>query len=94
MNVATVAAPTVTHAAVDTAGLLPKVSIKDLDFHGYNSGLKNMSQLLKELKPDLKYGDMIFFGDDQVKQMRTQEINTSQDRLVDIYNKVHAAAGA
>jgi hypothetical protein len=56
--------------------------------------MKNMSQLLTELKPELKYGDMIFFGDDQVKQMRTQEITSAQDRLVDIYNKVHAAAGA
>jgi spermidine/putrescine transport system substrate-binding protein len=85
--------PDASHAWINWI-LIPEVSIKDLDFHGYNSGLKNMSQLLKELKPDLKYGDMIFFGDDQVKQMRTQEINTSQDRLVDIYNKVHAAAGA
>jgi spermidine/putrescine transport system substrate-binding protein len=41
--------------------LIPEVSIKDLDYHGYNSGMKNMSQLLTELKPDLQYGDMIFF---------------------------------
>ena len=74
--------------------LIPEVSIKDLDFHGYNSGMKNMSQLLTELKPELKYGDMIFFGDEQVKEMRTQVINTAQDRLVDIYNKIKATAGA
>jgi hypothetical protein len=53
-----------------------------------------MSQLLKDLKPDLKYGDMIFFQDEQVKTMRTQVLNTSIDRLVDILNKVKAAAGA
>ena len=81
------------HAWIDWI-LIPEVSIKDLDFHGYNSGLKNMSQLLKDLKPDLKYGDMIFFGDDQVKNMRTQIINTSLDRLVEIFNKVQAKAGA
>jgi spermidine/putrescine transport system substrate-binding protein len=74
--------------------LIPEVSIKDLDYHGYNSGMKNMSQLLTELKPDLTYGDMIFFTDDQVQTMRTQEINTAIDRLVDILNKVKAAAGA
>jgi len=74
--------------------LIPEVSIKDLDFHGYNSGMKNMSQLLKELKPELKYGDMIFFADEQVKTMRTQVIGEQQDRLVDIYNKIKAAAGA
>ena len=80
------------HAWIDWI-LIPEVSIKDLDYHGYNSGLKNMSQLLKDLKPDLKYGDMIFFQDEQVKTMHTQVLNTSIDRLVDILNKVKAAAG-
>ena len=73
--------------------LIPEVSIKDLDFHGYNSGLKNMDQLLTELKPDLKYGDIIFFKDEQVKTMSTQVITPALDRLVDIMNKVKAAAG-
>ena len=81
------------HAWIDWI-LIPEVSIKDLDFHGYNSGMKNMGQLLTDLKPDLKYGDMIFFKDEQVKTMRTQVINSSLDRLVDILNKVKAAAGA
>ena len=81
------------HAWIDWI-LIPEVSIKDLDYHGYNSGLKNMSQLLTELKPELKYGDMIFFAEEQVKTMRTQVIGEQQDRLVDIYNKVKAAAGA
>ena len=44
--------------------------------------------------PDLTYGDMIFFTDEQVETMQTQVINSSQDRLVDILNKVKAAAGA
>ena len=56
--------------------------------------MKNMSQLLTDLKPDLKYGDMIFFKDAQVKTMRTQVINSSLDRLVEILNKVKATAGA
>jgi spermidine/putrescine transport system substrate-binding protein len=74
--------------------LIPEVSIKDLDYHGYNSGMKGMDKLLTELKPDLEYGDMIFFQDAQVETMRTQEINSSLDRLVDILNKVKAAAGS
>ena len=74
--------------------LIPEVSIKDLDYHGYNSGMKNMSKLLAELEPDLTYGDMIFFKDEQVQTMKTQVINSSLDRLVDILNKVKAAAGA
>jgi spermidine/putrescine transport system substrate-binding protein len=85
--------PDAAHAWIDWI-LIPEVSIKDLDYHGYNSGMKNMSQLLKELKPDLKYGDMIFFKDEQVKTMNTQVITPALDRLVDIMNKVKAAAGA
>ncbi len=85
--------PDAAHAWIDWI-LIPEVSIKDLDFHGYNSGMLHMDQLLKELKPDLTYGDMIFFGDAQVKTMRTQKITSAQDRLVDIYNKIKAAAGA
>ena len=75
--------PDAAHAWINWI-LIPEVSIKDLDFHGYNSGMKNMGQLLKELKPDLKYGDMIFFNDEQVKTMRTQVITRRSDRLVDI----------
>ncbi|MEY2582214.1 MAG: spermidine/putrescine transport system substrate-binding protein [Ilumatobacteraceae bacterium] len=85
--------PDAAHAWIDWI-LIPEVSIKDLDYHGYNSGMKNMSQLLKELKPDLTYGDMIFFKDEQVKTMKTQVITPALDRLVDIMNKVKAAAGA
>ncbi|MEO8265975.1 MAG: spermidine/putrescine ABC transporter substrate-binding protein [Ilumatobacteraceae bacterium] len=85
--------PDAAHAWINWI-LIPEVSIKDLDYHGYNSGMKNMGQLLTELKPDLKYGDMIFFKDEQVKSMRTEVLNTSEDRKVDILNKVKAAAGA
>ena len=85
--------PDAAHAWINWI-LIPEVSIKDLDYHGYNSGMKNMGQLLSELKPDLTYGDMIFFKDEQVKTMRTQVITPALDRLVDIMNKVKAAAGA
>ena len=33
--------------------LIPEISIKDLDYHGYNSGMKNMPQLISELLPIL-----------------------------------------
>jgi spermidine/putrescine transport system substrate-binding protein len=74
--------------------LIPEVSVKDLNYHGYHSGMKNMPPLISELLPDLVNGDMIFFGDDQVKTMHTQEINAAQDRQVDILNKMKAKAGA
>ena len=85
--------PDAAHAWIDWI-LIPEVSIKDLDFHGYNSGMLHMDQLLKVLEPKLKYGDMIFFTDEQVKTMVTQKITSAQDRLVDIYNKIKAAASA
>ncbi|MEY4366343.1 MAG: hypothetical protein RLZZ305_1687 [Actinomycetota bacterium] len=74
--------------------LVPEVSIKDLSYHGYHTGMKNMEQLLKELAPDLAKPDMIFFSDEQVATMEAQEMNSALDRLVDILNKTKAKAGA
>ena len=51
MNVASVAVPTVTHAAVDPATLRDKVSIKSLDFfYGDSRALKSISLSLYENK--------------------------------------------
>ena len=73
--------------------LTPEVSIRDLNYHGYNSGMQNMDELLTELVPDLARGDMIFFDDAQVATMQTGAVNSAQDRLVDILNKMRAKAG-
>lgn len=72
--------------------LTPEVSIQDLQFHGYHSGMKNIDQLIAELAPDLTYADMIFFTDEQVATMETGAVNSAQDRLVEIYDKVKAKA--
>jgi len=74
--------------------LIPEISIKDLQYHGYNTGLKNMDTLVAELAPDLELGDMIFFNAEQVATFQTQDITPSLDRMVDIMNKVKAKAGA
>jgi phosphate transport system ATP-binding protein len=51
MNVASVAVPTVTHAAVDTAGLGEKVTIRDLNFYyGDSRALKDITLSLFENK--------------------------------------------
>jgi len=73
--------------------LIPERSVQDLQYHGYNTGMKNMPALIAEIAPDLEKGDMIFFKDAEVKTMHTQILNTSIDRLVDILNKVKAKAG-
>ena len=72
--------------------LVPEISIKDLNYHGYNSGMKDMPTLISELLPDLVDGDMIFFPDDQVKTMETGAVNSAQDRITEIYDKIKAKA--
>jgi spermidine/putrescine transport system substrate-binding protein len=84
--------PDAAHAWINWL-LTPEISIKDLEYHGYNSGMKNMEALLAELAPDLVDGDMIFFTDEQVATMQTGAVNSAQDRTVDILNKVKAKAG-
>ncbi len=84
--------PEAAHAWINW-DLIPEISVQDLTYHGYNTGMKNMSALIAEIAPDLAKPEMIFFGDDQVKTMQTQVINTSIDRLVDILNKAKAQAG-
>jgi len=84
--------PDAAHAWINWL-LTPEISIKDLQYHGYNSGMKNMPALIAELAPDLTRGDMIFFPDDLVATMRTGAVNSAQDRLSDILNKVKAKAG-
>ncbi len=68
----------------------PKNSVTDLEYHGYNTGIKGVLDLVPK---DLKYPEMIFFTDAQVKTMDAGAINSAQDRLVDIYNKAKAKAG-
>jgi spermidine/putrescine transport system substrate-binding protein len=68
----------------------PDNSEKELAFHGYNTGVKG----IEEKMADAKYKDLVFFSPEQVKTMEAQEINTAQDRQVEIYNKTKAAAGA
>ncbi len=73
--------------------LIPEISIQDLQYHGYHTGMKNMPQLIAELAPDLARGDMIFFEADQVATMQTQVITPTLDRLIEIFGKVKAKAG-
>jgi len=67
----------------------PANSQKELAFHGYNTGVKGIEELMK----DAKYKELVFFTPEQVKTMVPGEVNAAQDRQVDIYNKVKAQAG-
>ncbi|MEO5974758.1 MAG: spermidine/putrescine ABC transporter substrate-binding protein [Ilumatobacteraceae bacterium] len=68
----------------------PVNSLTDVQFHGFNTGLKG----IEESAVDMPYKEMVFFTGEVVDRMRSQTLNSSQDRLVDIYNKTRAKAGA
>ncbi len=85
--------PEAAHAWINW-DLVPEISIKDLQYHGYNTGMKDMETLIAKLAPDLELGEMIFFTPEQVATFQTQEITPALDRLVDILNKAKAKAGA
>ena len=85
--------PDAAHAWINWA-LTPEVSMKDLNWHGYHTGMKHMPELIKQLLPNLVRREMVFFSDAQVATMHTSAVNSAQDRLVDILAKVKAKAGA
>ena len=84
--------PEAAHAWINWE-LVPEISIKDLQYHGYNTGMKNIDTLIAEIAPDLVRGEMIFFTPEQVATFQTQEISPLTDRQVEIMNKVKAKAG-
>ncbi len=65
-------------------------SLTEIEFHGFNTGLKG----IEEKAADMSYKEMVFFTNEEVDRMRPQTLNSAQDRLVDIYNKTKAKAGA
>jgi spermidine/putrescine transport system substrate-binding protein len=85
--------PEAAHAWINWL-LTPQISIKDLEFHGYHSGMKHIDQLIAELAPDLTHPEMIFFTDEQVATMRTGAVNSAQDRIVSILDQMKAEAGS
>jgi len=70
--------------------LEPANSAKDVAFHGYNTGVLGSKEALPADTPFL---DMVYFTDEQVKNMRSGSLD-NQEQIVEIYNKVKAEAGA
>lgn len=69
----------------------PKNSLQDLEFHGYNTGIKGVKEAATAA--GLPFLDMVFFTDAQVATFRAGAVNSALDRQVAIYNKAKAAAG-
>jgi spermidine/putrescine transport system substrate-binding protein len=70
--------------------LEPANSAIDLQFHGYNTGVKGIQDILPADTPFL---EMVFFTEEEVARMRGGSLD-NQEAVVEIYNKVKAAAGA
>jgi spermidine/putrescine transport system substrate-binding protein len=83
--------PNAAHAWINFI-LDPKVSLKDLAYHGYNTALTGVEEEAKAA--GFEYLDMVFFPDELVKTMDPGAVNEAQGRLVDIWNKAKAASGA
>jgi spermidine/putrescine transport system substrate-binding protein len=83
--------PNAAHAWINYI-LDPKVSLKDLAYHGYNTALKGVEE--EAVAAGFEYLDLVFFDDEQVKTMDPGAVNEAQGRLVEIWNKAKAASGA
>jgi spermidine/putrescine transport system substrate-binding protein len=83
--------PNAAHAWINFI-LDPEVSLKDLAYHGYNTGVIGVEERARE--EGFEFLDMIFFSEEQVKTMDPGAVNEAQGRLVEIWNKAKAASGA
>jgi spermidine/putrescine transport system substrate-binding protein len=83
--------PNAAHAWINYI-LDPKVSLKDLAYHGYNTGIAGVQEEAEAA--GFEFLDLVFFSDEQVKTMDPGAVNEAQQRLVDIWNKAKAASGA
>jgi spermidine/putrescine transport system substrate-binding protein len=70
----------------------PAVSLKDLAYHGYNTGIVGVQEEAEAA--GLEFLDLVFFSEEDVATMDAGAVNEAQQRLVDIWNKAKAASGA
>jgi spermidine/putrescine transport system substrate-binding protein len=71
--------------------LQPEVSLKDLEFHGYNTGIKGVKEEAEAA--DLPYLDVVFFDEAQVATMEAGAVNSAQQQLVEIWDQAKVASG-
>ncbi|WES62974.1 spermidine/putrescine ABC transporter substrate-binding protein [Microbacter sp. GSS18] len=83
--------PEAAHAFINWS-MTPENLLLNLDYVGFNVGGKDMEQAAADEGLDLL--DMIFFTPEQLATMHEQELNDSQQRRVEIYSAMKAAAGA
>jgi spermidine/putrescine transport system substrate-binding protein len=82
--------PNAAYAWIDYL-LQPEVSLKELEFIGYHTGVKDIQPSAEAA--GVERLDMVFFTPEQVATMEAGELNSAQERRVEIANKMKAAAG-
>ena len=68
----------------------PAVSAKEIEWHGYDTAVIGAQDFLPA---DLPAPEIIFFTEEEKARLVAGEVNEAQDRIVEIYNNLQAAAG-
>ena len=72
--------------------LTPENQLAQVDYIGYDTGAKDIQAAAEEA--GLEMLDMVFFSEEQVATMHEGKVTEAQARIVDMWNKTKAAAGA
>jgi len=83
--------PEAAHAFINYI-LDPEISLRELDYNGYHTGVADIEGAARDAGIEML--DLIFFDEAQVETMHTQTITDMQQRIVEIWDKTKAAAGA
>lgn len=83
--------PEAAHAFLNYV-LEPANQLLNVDYIGYHTGAKGIEEQAKE--EGMEMLDLVFFTPEQIDTMHDGELTSAQGRLVDIYNKMKAVAGA
>ena len=71
--------------------LQPDISLKDLEFHGYNTGIKGVQEQAEAA--NLPYLDLVFFDEAQVATFEAGAVNSATETTVKIWDEAKAKAG-
>ena len=83
--------PEAAHAFIDYV-LAPENSLAELDYIGYHTGGAGIEQAADGRR--LEMLDLVFFTPEQIATMHEGEVTEAQERIVEIWNAMKAAAGA
>lgn len=83
--------PEAAHAFINYV-LAPANALAELNYIGYHTGAKDIQATAES--EGLEMLDLVFFSPEQLATMKDGEVNSAQQRTVDIWNKAKAAAGA